>query len=42
MVGGKIFNETPGLWQRVGADASAADAEQAVLLASLLVGESHA
>ncbi len=40
MVGGKVFNDTPDLWQRINADAYAADAEQAVLMARLLVGES--
>jgi MerR family transcriptional regulator, light-induced transcriptional regulator len=42
MVGGKIFNDTPDLWRRLKADAYAADAEQAVLLARLIVGETHA
>lgn len=33
MVGGRIFNEVPGLWQAVGADGYAADPEEAETLA---------
>jgi len=42
IVGGFPFNQTPGLWQRVGADGSAADAETAVALANRLLDQSGA
>jgi methanogenic corrinoid protein MtbC1 len=38
LVGGYPFNVAPGLWQEVGADGYARDAEQAVMLAQRLVG----
>lgn len=38
MVGGRIFNEYPSLWKKVGADATAKDALAAVDLAYKLVG----
>lgn len=41
MVGGHVFNETPNLWKSLGADGHAFDAEQAVILGTLLVGESN-
>ena len=34
LVGGRPFNSTPGLWQQVGADGTAADAQAAVKLAN--------
>ncbi len=37
MVGGQAFAERPNLWQQVGADASAADAAEAVHLANHLI-----
>lgn len=36
LVGGRVFNVVPGLWQKLGADGYAPDAEQAVLLATSL------
>jgi methanogenic corrinoid protein MtbC1 len=39
MVGGRAFNETPDLWKKIHADGYAFDAEQAVILGNLLVGE---
>jgi methanogenic corrinoid protein MtbC1 len=41
LVGGYPFNVDPGLWRRVGADASARDAQEAVELAHRLVEESR-
>lgn len=41
MVGGRVFNETPNLWKSLGADGYALDAEQAVILGTVLVGESN-
>lgn len=41
IVGGKVFNETPNLWKTIGADGYAYDPEQAIQLATLLVGETH-
>lgn len=38
LVGGYPFNANPDLWKSVGADGSAPDAQQAVALASQLVG----
>lgn len=38
LVGGYPFNASPNLWQRVGADGYAPDAEQAIALAQRLVG----
>ncbi len=38
LVGGYPFNANPGLWKSVGADGSAADAQQAVALANGFVG----
>jgi MerR family transcriptional regulator, light-induced transcriptional regulator len=38
LIGGRVFNETPGLARTVGADATAADGRQAVLHAAELVG----
>jgi methanogenic corrinoid protein MtbC1 len=35
MVGGKVFNDTPNLWRKVGADMYAQDAEQAVMIANM-------
>jgi len=37
IVGGRIFNEQPGLFRRVGADAMARDSREAVLVGELLV-----
>ena len=37
LVGGQAFNQEPGLWTRVGADAWAPDAAQAVVVARRLV-----
>lgn len=37
LAGGYPFNRDPGLWQKVGADGSALDAQQAILLANQLV-----
>lgn len=37
LVGGRPFNVSPNLWQRVGADAYALDAEQALQTAAALV-----
>jgi len=42
IVGGHVFNETPDLWKSLGADGFAMDAEQAVILGTLLVGEANA
>ena len=39
LVGGYPFNVSPDLWQAVGADGSAPDAEKAVQVGNLLVGE---
>ncbi len=39
LVGGYPFNRDPGLWRKVGADASAGDAQQAIDLAARLVAE---
>jgi MerR family transcriptional regulator, light-induced transcriptional regulator len=41
MVGGKIFNDRPGLAEAVGADATAADARAALKKADLLVEQAH-
>ena len=41
MVGGRVFNETPNLWKQIGADAFAMDANQAVILADLLMEERY-
>jgi MerR family transcriptional regulator, light-induced transcriptional regulator len=41
LVGGRAFNESPDVWKTIGADGYATDAEQAVLLATLLVGEEY-
>jgi len=41
IVGGHVFNETPDLWKSLGADGFAMDAEQAVILGTLLVGEAN-
>jgi signal transduction histidine kinase/ActR/RegA family two-component response regulator len=38
MVGGRLFQAEPGLWQRVGADGHAADADEACRLADRLLG----
>jgi methanogenic corrinoid protein MtbC1 len=38
LVGGYPFNLSPNLWRQVGADGYAPDAEQAVVLASEMVG----
>lgn len=38
MVGGRIFNEFPGLWKNVGADAFAEDATTSVRVAEKLAG----
>ena len=38
MVGGRVFNDFPGLWKKVGADAYAEDAVSAVRMAAKLVG----
>jgi methanogenic corrinoid protein MtbC1 len=38
MVGGYPFNLSPDLWRRLGADACAQDAQQAVLVANRLAG----
>ncbi len=37
LIGGRVFNETPGLASTVGADATASDGRQAVLHASALI-----
>lgn len=39
LVGGRPFNQDPELWRKVGADGSAAGAEEAVKLAGRLVNE---
>ncbi len=39
LVGGYPFNVDPDLWRRIGADASARDAQEAIDLASRLAGE---
>jgi len=41
ILGGRVFNETPGLWKKLGADGHAIDAEQAVLLGKELVGQAY-
>ncbi len=41
LLGGRVFNQTPDLWKKMNADGHARDAEQAVLIATLLVGEKH-
>ena len=41
LVGGRAFNEAPGLWKKVGADSYASDAEQALIIGKLLVGENN-
>lgn len=41
IVGGKVFNDTPDLWKCIGADGYAFDPEQAVQLATLLIGETY-
>jgi MerR family transcriptional regulator, light-induced transcriptional regulator len=41
LVGGKVFNETTDLWQKIGADCFANNAEQAVLMGTLMVGENN-
>lgn len=38
MVGGRVFNDFPGLWKKVGADAYAEDAVSAVRVAAKLTG----
>jgi methanogenic corrinoid protein MtbC1 len=38
LVGGYPFNIDPGLWQRVGADAFARDAQEAIVMATRLAG----
>lgn len=40
IVGGKIYNEDPELYKMVGADAFARDADEAIKVAGLLMGES--
>jgi methanogenic corrinoid protein MtbC1 len=42
LVGGQAFSSTPGLWRDIGADATAPDAEQAMLEAGRLVDRSRA
>jgi MerR family transcriptional regulator, light-induced transcriptional regulator len=42
MVGGRVFNEFPGLWKKVGADAFAEDASTAARVAGRLVGSRDA
>ena len=42
MVGGRIFNEFPSLWKKVGADAYAEDATSAMRVAEKLVGAQRA
>jgi methanogenic corrinoid protein MtbC1 len=42
LVGGYPFNLSPDLWRRVGADACAQDAEQAVLVANRLADSEDA
>lgn len=39
MVGGRMFNEFPGLWKKVGADGFAEDASSAVRVAEKIVGK---
>jgi methanogenic corrinoid protein MtbC1 len=41
LVGGRAFNDAPGLWKKVGADNCASDAEQALIIGKLLVGENN-
>jgi len=41
LVGGRALNVAPALWQTVGADGFARDAEGAVVAAALLVGENQ-
>jgi methanogenic corrinoid protein MtbC1 len=41
MIGGFAANAFPDLWQRVGADGYARDAEQAVRMASQLLAEAE-
>lgn len=42
LVGGQAFCSSPGLWKEIGADATAPDAEQAVLEAGRVVGSAGA
>ncbi len=42
LVGGYPFNQDPGLWRKIGADGSAPDAQQAIVLADLMVQEAKA
>ncbi len=42
MVGGRVFNDFPGLWKKVGADAYAEDASSAARVAAKLAGVSTA
>jgi methanogenic corrinoid protein MtbC1 len=37
IVGGKVFNEPPGLWKRIGADGFADNAKNAIAIARELV-----
>lgn len=39
LVGGRAFNDAPDLWKKVSADGYAQDAEQALVVGRLLVGE---
>jgi len=39
LAGGYPFNQDPDLWRKVGADGSASDAQQAILLAEQIVNE---
>lgn len=41
LVGGRAFNEAPDIWKNIGADGFAMDANQAVLLGNLMVGEKN-
>lgn len=41
LVGGYPFNVDPEIWRRIGADGSARDAGEAILLANRLVGDSR-
>ncbi len=41
IVGGKIFNETPDLWKKIGADGFADNAEHAVRLGLSLLGDTN-
>jgi methanogenic corrinoid protein MtbC1 len=38
LVGGYPFNQAPGLWETVGADGCAPDAQEAIVLASRMIG----